>query len=81
MSKKHFIALADALRTSRPECHWDPNKILQWRLDVHRIADFCQSQNPRFDRGLWFDYIDGTRGPSGGRIANPPLGVLNVIDA
>ena len=68
MSKKHFIALADALRAEKPGSNWDPNKMVQWELDVKAIADVCQRSNPRFNRERWMDYINGECGPSGGRI-------------
>jgi hypothetical protein len=47
MSKKHFVALADALRAEKPAAHWDPNKMVQWQLDVKAVADVCCSSNPR----------------------------------
>jgi len=76
MSKKHFIALADSLRDSRPETHWDLNKATQWRKDVNAIADFCRSHNPRFNRDRWLDYIDGTCGPSGGIVKDAPTEIV-----
>ncbi len=68
MTKKHFIELADRIREwnyhppyymSVPFFHKDHLKFL---------ADFCKSQNPRFNRERWLDYIDGKCGPSGGRV-------------
>lgn len=32
------------------------------------LADFCKSQNYRFDRGRWLAYIAGECGPNGGKI-------------
>ena len=55
MSKKDFIALADALRESG---------ATQTVLDA--IAALCAADNPRFNRARWFGYIKGTCGPSGG---------------
>ena len=66
MSKKHFIALADALRAEKPASHWDPNKRVQWELDVKAIADVCCSSNPRFKRERWLAYVNGECGPNGG---------------
>lgn len=48
MSKKHFIALADFIHANR--YHFTPDAI-------ERLADFCASQNPRFNRQRWLDYI------------------------
>ena len=65
MTKKHFIALADALRAEKPGTNWDPNKMVQWELDVKAIANVCAAQNSNFNRERWLGYIAGTNGPSG----------------
>ena len=67
MSKKDFIALADVIRRfnrfheegSDSANHFDTQQI-------GVLADFCQSQNPNFNRDQWLDYIAGKCGPSGG---------------
>ena len=64
MSKKHFIVLADMLRRANQEEKWW-NLFTETHLDV--IADFCKSQNPRFMRGRWLDYVAGKCGPNGGK--------------
>ena len=66
MSKKHFIALADALRQTRPADHWDANKRVQWEMDVRVIADVLNQSNPRFNYSRWMDYVNGLCGPNGG---------------
>jgi len=66
VSKKHFIALADALRAQRPAYHWDANKRVQWDLDVKAIADVCAASNPAFNRSRWRDYVNVLCGPIGG---------------
>lgn len=62
MSKKDFIALADAIRASH-----ETNKahFSQYHLAV--LADFLAAQNPRFMRQRWLAYINGECGPNGGR--------------
>lgn len=63
MSKKYFIALANMIRASRAH---NPNS---WRQgEVRELAEFLRSQNPNFNADLWFDYLDGKCGPSGGKI-------------
>ena len=57
MSKKHFIALADHIRLSG----------LFSEKQIESLADYCQSQNPRFNRERWIAYIRGECGPNGGR--------------
>lgn len=68
MTKKHFFALADALRASRPIPASEPmptvefraqcDKRAQWLKDVSAIADVCEAQNPNFDRERWFKYVN-----------------------
>ena len=60
MSKKHFVALADAIK--------DYEKFNEPRFTTQQIdmlARFCAAQNPNFNRERWLGYIAGTNGPSG----------------
>ena len=67
MSKKDFIALADAIREHNAGFGFgDLTEFKQTHLDT--LADFCQSTNPRFKRELWLSYIAGQCGPNGGQI-------------
>lgn len=72
MSKKHFIALADTLRSVKPKPQdptWHyPEAVLQWEKFRNAVADFCKTQNSQFNRERWIDYIDGNCGPSGGAV-------------
>lgn len=67
MTKKHFIALADAIKQhdktweGRPEHVWTGEQL-------RTLADFCASQNPRFNRQRWLDYINGRCGKNGGKV-------------
>lgn len=64
MSKKDFIALADAIRKHN---NGNPFNSFEFTKDqIDTLADFCQSQNPNFNRDRWLGYIAGTNGPSGG---------------
>ena len=64
MSKKDFIALADIIRKVNADDSATPFTDFQ----IDELADFCQSQNPNFDRYRWLDYIAGRCGPSGGAV-------------
>ena len=64
MTKQHFIALADAIREVRENYTAIPFTDCQ----IEELANFCQSQNPRFNRRRWLDYIAGTHGPNGGEL-------------
>ncbi len=49
ISRKHFQAIADALKEQKPAEHWDANKMVQWKLDVNAVAQALGTMNPRFD--------------------------------
>jgi len=59
MSKRNFIALADAIKTANVS-------FTSEQLEV--LADFCKAQNGMFNRERWFGYIAGQCGPSGGNV-------------
>lgn len=66
MSKKDFIALANEIRDHN-ECGGN-GTVKFSSTHINRLADFCQSQNPNFNRERWLGYIAGTNGPSGGAV-------------
>jgi len=75
MTKQHFIALADAIRqgaTSEeqpcPRCGLSLQHAGWQDWQIYTLADFCQSQNPNFNRQRWLDYIAGKCGQNGGAI-------------
>ena len=54
MTRKDYIKLADALHREKPGNNWNPNKLVQWELDVKPIADVLQGDNTRFDRPTFY---------------------------
>jgi hypothetical protein len=64
MTKKHFIALADSIKERNNNPDAEPFTISQ----IQFVADFCQSQNPNFNRARWMGYIAGTNGKNGGKV-------------
>jgi hypothetical protein len=67
VSKKHFIALANHIRTWNNGWRGDmAGKFTD--LQIKELASFCKSQNINFNRERWLDYINGKCGPSGGSI-------------
>jgi hypothetical protein len=66
MTKKHLIALADAIRVHN---RINGNTTSAFAtIHVATLADFCQSQNPNFNRSRWLDYIASKCGKNGGKI-------------
>ncbi len=68
MTKKHFIELGARIRQfNNGTYHGFYNRAGEkfTKEQISVLADFCQSQNERFDRELWLGFIDGTRGPGG----------------
>jgi len=62
MTKRHFIALANAVK------HHDQTYGVFGVQELNTLANFCQSQNPNFKRQRWLDYIAGKCGANGGKI-------------
>ena len=73
MSKRDFIALADALKAVRP-LH-NPVFLTGWEVAVLAAADAFATQYPRFNRSRWLAYIAGECGPSGGTVKKPKTGI------
>jgi len=59
MSKKDFIALADAIRLG--DIQFTP-------AHLRVLVDFCRSQNSAFKTDRWLSYVAGECGPNGGTI-------------
>jgi len=68
MSKKDFIALADAIRSNN-SCAAQTSLYKPFTpTQLSVLAVFCGEQNRRFNRERWLDYIAGKCGPNGGAI-------------
>lgn len=67
MSKKHFVALAASIREHNRLAKF--NGETAFTVDqLAALARFCASENPRFKRERWLDYIAGECGPNGGMV-------------
>ena len=71
MTKKHFIALADTIRAYRD---------LFSDKAVEVLADFCASENSRFNRERFLNYIAGICGPNGGAVKPAPVALTVTKD-
>lgn len=69
MSKKDFIALADALRptVSLFGDHVDTYGV-EIDATIDALCSFMRSVNPAFKEDRWRDYLAGKCGPNGGKI-------------
>jgi hypothetical protein len=54
MTKKHFKALAEALKNLRPEDK-DSAAFHMWKHSCAAVADTCRTANPRFDRARFYE--------------------------
>ena len=68
MTKRHFIILADRIRQANAYSIGAFGNPDFTREAIGVLADFYSEENPRFNRQLWFDYIAGKCGPSGGTL-------------
>lgn len=57
MTKKHFIALANAIRENNRNDGAGTLRGIFNDEQLNVLADFCQSQNPNFNRERWLAYI------------------------
>lgn len=67
MTKKHFIALADAVKAHNEASESGSARFTRFTDDQLRcLSIFCRAQNYNFDTERWHDYIAGKCGPNGG---------------
>lgn len=59
MTRKHFIALAKALAFSKIYSD-QKDALTQWQTTIQKVADFCEDQNPAFNREKWIAYLHGS---------------------
>ncbi len=68
MTKRHFIALASAIKEHNRIAGARSRRELFTPAQLSTIARFCASQNYHFDFGRWVGYIAGENGPCGGKV-------------
>lgn len=68
MSKKDFIALADRIRERNKNVQRGFGATPFEKDQIELLADFCTTQNPRFKRDRWLNYIAGKCGAHGGKV-------------
>ena len=68
MTKRDFIALADAIK--QYNCIYDLHQNFAPFLpeQMHMLASFCRKANHSFNRERWYGYIAGICGPNGGKV-------------
>ena len=65
MTKRHFVALADALRPYL-EKGKSPNDD-RVNIPVGELVAFMRGENPHFNEWRWRSYLRGECGPNGGK--------------
>ena len=73
MTKKHFIALANVVKSANAVAANMGEPEVFNREALLELASFCRSQNSSFKRERWFDYIAGECGPNGGTVLRDKL--------
>lgn len=68
MTKKHFIDLADAIRSDSMYSASCKTPVMERTVSMGTLVRFMRSQNPAFKEGLWLAYVDGKCGPNGGTL-------------
>jgi len=68
MTRKLFVALADSIREHNRLAKFN-GEIAFTDDQLAALARFCASENPRFKRERWLEYIAGRCGPNGGTVA------------
>lgn len=62
MTKKHFIELANYLKHLYIS---EDGTTVNWEAFIKALGDFCEAQNPNFNRTRWTNCLDGKGGPNG----------------
>lgn len=57
MTKKHFTALADILKESKPNTYDSTEVWDKWTELYVKIGKFCREENPNFDPDLFEEYV------------------------
>ena len=59
MTKKHFVALAKAFASVKPDPYLGAGIWSQWKRDVSVVSSACAEQNTRFDRTRFLKACEG----------------------
>ena len=59
ITKRQFISLAQVIKDDLPDFSDSA---------IERLAEWCQAENPRFNRERWLGYIHDRNGPNGGKV-------------
>lgn len=68
MTKKDFIALADAFRFASHQIDRTGLDRGAYEYTLSAVVRFCSATNPRFNEQRFRDYIAGRCGPNGGSV-------------
>ena len=66
MTKKHFIALADMIKKHNTSGMAGGRPF--YSDHINALCDFCEEQNPMFNRERFKGYINGDCGRNGGKV-------------
>jgi hypothetical protein len=49
LQHRHFCFIAAVMAESKPETHWDPNKLAQWESILNSFVAACKRSNGKFN--------------------------------
>lgn len=55
LAKRQLEIIADTLFSTKPQPHWDANKMAQWVVTVNAFAEAGARYNPKFKRERFLD--------------------------
>ena len=61
MTRKDYVALAEALRVVHPDRYKYLSNLETWQRAVATIADVLAADNPRFERDRFIKACEGAR--------------------
>ena len=61
MTRKDYVAIAEAFADSRPSAVTTPVQFYQWEDTRNKVANVFAEDNPRFDRQRFYKACEGDK--------------------
>ena len=80
MSKKHFIALAEAIRLHQQAARQQQANLFE-DDQLQMLERWMRSENSNFNQVRWRGYVEGRCGPNGGEVAAAREQISDLVKA